>query len=256
MNSTSTTTQALGFNGRFYSLWNVTDCSIHNELFDQTITWYTRVRKVSKYDHIALKKFPGLSILPILDGRQGNFVDYGEKVYNNINRFRCGKYAGELIEAHLDDMQYIKWYYGIAYDEHKKYIHEVLMNNGCEEIKNIIKINGFKVKKTDIILPEEIARRNEMNSISNNINTTIEIKHWLNENGEYIGENKNIIYKFDSYKECYYDGFTYYKPAINGVGKNVKGKSIKITNYMSSVDNFGKMTINITNFEVVKQSKK
>lgn len=62
---------------------------------------------------------------------------------------------------------------------------------------------------------------------------------------------KEITFQFDEVKECYYRGYSYFLPVINGKSKRIKNKTIRITDFeILDIDN---LIVKINNLEIVKK---
>ena len=187
--------------------------------------------------------YPEVEIDMNLKGHKPIFFSIEEKI-QDYDKFRFGKYKGYLI-SECTDFDYLKWYYHECAWESRPYIQEVLMNAGYQFLTSFYYSDrdGEKECKRcsdDIYSPEEweayIERdKKELETMKNlqSIFSNLEfiVDHNVDEAGGYYDEESGITYFFPEVKECYYSGYRYYLPSVNGKGKKIKNKKVIVNEF-------------------------
>ena len=242
--------KVIGFANKFYTLWEVTtETRPLGNGHSYLITHFTYIKNISFDKNVAIAKYPDAKIDEDLRGKTKSFQTRKE-VWDNVDTFRFGKYAYESIENGPASLDYIAWYWDQVYGDHKDYVAKVLTDNGYEIRKYYI--NGHEYEH--LMSPEALKNEKIMNAkiaeVTNKINNGDDIILHIDSNPNEYGEIyiDDIKYTFDEVKENYYDGYYYYLPALNGKGKRVKNKDIKVK--IEIVDN----KFIIKSFEVLKMT--
>ena len=223
----------IGFANKFYTLWDVIEnITEHNNYRDvQYICNY--IKNISYDLDVVREKYPDVEIWETLKGKHISFVTEPKRVYTDIETFRFGKYDGKRIDE-VTNTKYILWYVNEIYDEdHKMYVESVLINK-----YNYIKYNDcfITVDEYNDIIETENKQIEFLNRINNNEPIEYTPIFNLSEccvDGKTYGALiiNNVTFVFTDIVENWYNGFTYYLPAINGKGKRIKNKTIVITDY-------------------------
>ncbi|MCH5167424.1 MAG: hypothetical protein J1F35_05965 [Erysipelotrichales bacterium] len=202
--------------------------------------------------------YPDLEIDTELKGHKPIFFDTSEKI-NDYNKFRFGQYKGQLI-SECANYSYLKWYYHECAWESRPYIQEVLEEAGYQILSSFYYLDEDGEKEcrrlTDnIYSPEEWENylkkdREELETIKSlRKASSFEFipESNLDDAGGYYDEESGTTYFFPEVKECYYSGYRYYIPVINGKGKRIKNKKIVVTEFETNPIN---RTVKIKSFKV------
>ena len=258
--------KAIGFANKFYTLWEVySESRPLGNGRSYIVTHHTYVKNISVDKETAFNKYPEAPFDENLRGHTRSWESTKE-VWDNVDTYRFGKYAYTKISNF--DLDYLAWYWDNIYDEdHKAYVEKVLLENGyeieeCE--RDIYSSYGEVVgKKTERILrsPEFIkAREERAKRMVERLDTLATYEPFIivpssnvDDEGYYLGED-DVFYHFQEVKEQYYAGFNYYIPALNGKGKRVKNKNVKVKKYNYYIDenHNNNIVVEILDFEIVK----
>lgn len=248
----------IGFANKYYTLWDVTEHVENNEYSKYVWYTYSFIKNISMDKEKAFNSYPNINFDETLKGKSITFTTKKKEVWDNVDTFRYGRYKGKKI-AEINDIKYIEWYYNnVLDDEHKKHVLEILLDNGYSfDVVKWVDSDNIEHESKCLIDPEtktELDKsNNEFNILKNSVknNEIIEIKFLknLDNNGNY--REGNVIYHFNKYSLKTYNGYDYSIPTINGKGKLIKNKNVKITNYTYS-ENDDTLKINIEDFKILK----
>ena len=249
--------KVIGFTNKFYTLWEVTeDTRDLGNGHKYVVTHFVYVKNISFDKETAFSKYPGVAFDENLRGKTASF-NTEKEVWDNVDRFRFGKYKYEKIDNY--DLNYLTWYWDQVSGDHKEYVASVLKANGYEVRKSTFtNYNGDETTTYYLMSPEALENEKKsmaaydkaLNSLKNNEEISFIPEYNLNEDGEYRDEN--LIFHFNETKEMCYNGYPYYLPVLNGKSKRFKNKNVKVTSYTFKENENGTITVNVENFEISK----
>ena len=247
---------AIGFSGKYYSLWE-------GKVVTRTMEWGSETRRYYSFKKLLGKNldkikaaYPGVEINEKLNGRRRNFEEFDKRIISSPNHFHFGKYARTRIDE-CEDLNYLEWYVEQITDnkEHLDVVTRYLEKNGYEI--------SWCGKKIYLLNPIEIKRRGLTKDKYKDILKKIETGEPifiapdknLNGDGVYYNPNMEITYKFKEFSHYYGGGYWYTLPTINGTGKRIKFKNVTITKYTYEFDEKGNLIINVDEFNVKGKKK-
>ena len=246
-------TQKIGFTNKYYTLWYLMEKTEFGEKWGYMKNVSMDIEKVKEL-------YPDVEIDINLKGHKPIFFGNEEKV-KDYDKFRFGKYKGQMI-SECSDYNYLKWYYFECAYESRPYIQEVLIDAGYQILGSFFYMDedGEKECKRcsdEIYSPEEwedyLKRDKEELETIKSIRTATSFEFIpecnVDNAGGYYDEESGITYFFPEVKECYYSGYLYYVPAINGKGKRIKNKRIIVTEFETNPMN---QTVKIKSFKIEK----
>lgn len=248
------TITAIGFANKFYTLWQIIEETKplgngHNYV----VTHFNYIKNISFDKETALAKYPNATLDENLRGKTISWKTEKE-IWENVDTFRFGKYKYQNIEK-TNDINYTAWYWENVFDEeHKKFVGSFLKKNGYE-IRNW---EGETTSGEYLVSPEDLAKEAAnlegvdkiLNICKNNAELELNPTRNLDEFGEY--REGDVIYKFNNFKEMYYQGYIYGLPMDSkGKTKRIKNKTLKIVNYTYELNN-KVLTISINDFNITK----
>lgn len=229
----------IGFTNKMYTLWQKTFIENNYGGYDT----YTYVKNISMDFEEAKKQYPNAEIDLTLRGHKEITRMVFEKPQYNDDEFSFGKYAGQKI-AESTDYNYLEWYYGqIDGDTTRK-----------EIIKSILEPLGYGFRGEHCIMnPEwyqDYLKEKATEEAAKKMVESGNIEFIPEYNIDYEGEINvdGILYKFENVQECYYSGFSYYLPMLNGKSKRIKNKKVIVTEFEKLEND----TILIKNFKIEK----
>ena len=241
----------IGFNKKFYTLWEVKTSEETEECGVKTITTiYTFVKNISKDLSKVQSKYPGVKI-----DRNVNCAMHSYKTtkleWILNDRFRFGKYRGQKFSK-VNDLDYTEWYFRNCESDRLHY----------EELMKFLKGHGYEfIIYDDMITPgmitpeeqvlnnaEKMHVQNLMGALAKGLPVTFVPTSNVSDEGLYF--DNGIIFKFPEVKENYYNGFVYYTPAINGKGKRVKNRTVEVTDYTFTMKDIRTVEVSISKFNV------
>lgn len=252
---------AIGFAEKYYTLWYVdTYTRTIREGQDEIVTRYTYVKNISFDRKRAFAQYPNARFIEDLRGKTRSW-DSVKVVWTNVNTFRFGKYNGQSID-NCTDTNYIVWYWGEVYGEHKDYVSGVLESRGYEiriSESEYVDYDGNVKKQTyySALSPTDLENERIAEQKADEFKTMLDsgnpfnlfVEYNPNEEGLYKYED--VLYKFAEVGENYYNGYTYYLPMLKGKQKRVKGKTISVKKYDYTEDERN-IIVNIYDFAVNK----
>lgn len=233
---------AIGFANKFYTLWTIEEETrpLGNGC-NYVVTHYNYIKNISFDRETALAKYPEATFDETLRGMTRSWSSKPKEVWTDDTVFRFGKYKYDSIE-NSSDTNYIAWYYGqISDGDHKDFITKVLESRGFEFRTCTYMTTDYTTSKeyeksyirmmTPEDLLEEKKEQEKLEELIKKANegTPVEIEISYNPDEEGLIRCDGILYKFPEVKENWYNGFIYYTPVVNGVGKRVKNKTIIAT---------------------------
>lgn len=249
--------KVIGFANKFYTLWEVTkDTRSLGNGRSYVITHFCFVKNISFDKETAIAKYPDAPIDECLRGKTASWESKKE-VWDNVNTFRFGKYMYDNIDT-CSDTNYIAWYWGQVYTEHKDHVTEVLKSRGYEiRTRSWVNYEGYTRVDEYLMSPEALEAEAKENA------ELVEVENMLKEgnlltftavcNLDELGETHDgyITYKFPETKEMEYRGWPYWLPMKNGKAKRIKNKTITVTKYTFEKNNYG-YTVNVIDFDIAK----
>lgn len=164
-----------------------------------------------------------------------------------------GYYAGTLISS-ITDTRSLIWSYFNESDERCVNIEAQLNSLGLFKYEHN-GIDFLSKEEIDIRITKETNRINAINAMnaifdkySNGGEIEIYCPKNLNSYGWIIIDEIN--YKFKHFKELYYNGYNYGLPTKNGVGKKIKGKTLKAS-VQSAIDSDGGRYLLVSDFDIL-----
>lgn len=250
--------KVIGYNNKFYTLWDVTTSTTElNPGKIRITTTYNFIRNLSKIKETAFEMAPGIEFIETLDSRRRCFSTYTTE-YTAVDTFRYGKYNGKKI-AEVNDLGYTSWYWETITDEnHKKFVMNYLCANGYET-RTCYNEDGteYEILVSPEDIEKEIAAAESVNAAVEKFENgeTFEITpdRNINSDGDLLGEGR-IVYHFNEFKyipETYYaPGYTL--PVLGGHAKRIKNKTVIVTEYTHEIAESGEIIVNIINFKIAK----
>lgn len=241
--------KVIGFTNKFYTLWEVTeDTRDLGNGHKYVVTHFVYVKNISFDKETAFSKYPGVAFDENLRGKTASF-NTEKEVWDNVDRFRFGKYKYEKIDNY--DLNYLTWYWDQVSGDHKEYVASVLKANGYE-------IRTWGDNSQYLMSPEalENERKEQMRMnaslelLNNNDSFEICFDHNPDEDG--YCRVDDILYHFREVKENWYNGFPYYLPVLNGKSKRIKNKNINVKKFTVETSDNGSIVVEILDFEIVK----
>ena len=163
------TTTAIGFANKFYTLWQITEETIHlGNGHSRIVTHYTYIKNISFNKETAIAKYPNAKLNENLHGKTQSW-NTEKDIWDNVDTFRFGKYKYEKIEA-VNDLLYTAWYWDqISDEDHKNFVSEFMINNGYE-IRTNTYIDYYGEAKTAeyLMFPEELEEERINNEATKN----------------------------------------------------------------------------------------
>ena len=214
----------IGFTNKYFTLWDVSSSTnygtdANGKHYPMSITTsYTYYQNLSMDEGKAIEKakIKGVTELDVDSDLRGvhrswertKQIEYDYEDY----QFRFGKYDKEDIRK-CPDSDYIKWYYG----ETK---NEIAMNRLVELDDNYVVFEG------ELLTQEQNENRLLRGSRISQMKKDGFIDVFVERNIDYDGmiNISGIEFIFEERNACYYAGFEYYIPKINGKGKRIKNK--------------------------------
>jgi len=241
--------KAIGFANKFYTLWEISTSrqSLGNGRYYQ-FTRYTYIKNISMDREVAFSKYPGIEFNESLRGKSKSWESC-KTIWDNVDTYRFGKY--QYMKIGNFDLDYLAWYWDNVYDDHKKYVENILVDNGYVVENN----HGHEI----ILSPSEVEERNQMKKkfqqqvdlISSSVILYLTPNHNIDYDGYY--RDDDLVYHFQEVKENYYAGTYYYLPVLNGKAKRIKNKTLKITNFTYTINQqLNDINIEVLDFEVEK----
>ena len=165
--------------------------------------------------------------------------------YTNDDTFRFGKCKGQNI-ANVHDLDYTCWYFKNIENNHKEWVKNWLLDNGCE-FRMSYRDEEYAVTPERLNKERETAKRveNTINEASEGKTVYLFIPGNLDSSGKITIDG--VTYTFPKIKSQHYMGFTYYIPVRNGAPKRIKNKTIKARLMYFDGEIF------VSNFEVVNK---
>lgn len=224
----------IGFGGEYYTLWYKQD---NNHL--------TYLKNVSKDRKTAEELYPGVEID---EGLKGYFYEKREyipdPIYTTPNVFKFGMYKGTTIysegsefkDSYVDYVAYVITFFSMEEDilavekllersgRYKTFIHKDIDGK-------IVSISCVTIERYKKMLVAEEKLNEFLKVVESGDSFVIPMEKNPDGEGCLYGLLDSLTVKFKDYKVCYYNGFEYSLPTINGKGKRVKGKEIKVTKY-------------------------
>lgn len=261
------TNYVIGFAEEFYTLWTYTKEDSYSTRY--TANGVQHFKSGEKHIYIYLKNvsksldkvkelYPGVEIYEELRGKKSEYTEsdgYADKVEYSADILVKGKYALKPIKE-INDTKYLIWYF-----ENVESGYNSERNQNIE--KRLLEL-GY-VKCDDIFYTKEMAeelaeRKNVSKSILEQFETEGELIVDFTKNLNYLGRYtyNDVEIKFEEYKTMNYSGYEYSLPTINGKGKKIKNKSVKlivqtgkiVDQYHSENDNF--IGLIVKSFEIQK----
>lgn len=260
----------ISFANKFYTLWHyeyehIIDYDRKQE-YDYTKATY--IKNISFDKDVAFAKYPNLKFDDSLRGKSRSF-DY----YSNVKEifephtFRFGKYK-HMKFVDCDDINYMRWYFdSLQLDEITEDIQPLV--DKVSKTYVLYKRNNWRYQfitqeEYDSLIAYDQLNKDVVTSLSKNGWAIITINsNWLDsvdaddikdidEECAYIFCNTDTnMFILPKELTRYYEGNYYssggYKAAINGVGKNLKNKKIKVY-----ADKIEKGVYMVNSFEIIK----
>lgn len=256
----------ISFANKYYTLWYVVVYHIVDRergyKYDDVRATY--IKNISMSKEVALAKYPDTPWNTMLQGKSRSFCYTTEKVRIDTYCFRYGKYCGMKFE-NCTDYDYMVWYFGNESYEHRRgeisddlkpLVDKVLANTDYVLYKDNSGVY-------DLITPEcyenIMARKRHNEAIASTFDDGYAIvdvlSNWLYERKDYYRLEVDCKYSFLFAEEntIYYPG-NYYssggnKPALNGKGKNLKNKKVKLYIHKDTTEDD---TYIVDGFEILK----
>lgn len=244
---------AIGFGGKYYTLWEIVPEVIEEDGYKKIINWYYFVKNLSKHREKAIAQYPDASIMMNLNS--GMYVYKTTKIeWLTNDRFRFGKYKGKKF-SDINDVNYTEWYFKACQAQKDDRLH-------YEELMKFLQKFGYTFVVTeDSIIPQMTTPeehvlvatetrnvRNIMSTLTKKLPVSFVPTSNISEDGEYF--DNGIIYKFPEVKMNHYNGFRYYMPVINGKGKRIKNKTVEVSEYEFSMKDIHTVEVRISKFNI------
>lgn len=220
--------EIIGFATQFYTLWNVNTypiCDYKGKQIGER-TQYNYIKNISKSLDEVKSNFPNTPIDMSLKGeREFSRCSYYEKEVIPYTCYQYGQYKYQEIED-VNDNSYLCWYYrnGVS-EEQKTYI------------ENLLRKKGYVCEDNRIYTDQEVKYQNEVDKYCDESNM-FEFVSLTNLRSDdritgftYDDKFETVFFSFDEIKECYYNGYNYYLPLVNGKAKRIKNKRIRVTDF-------------------------
>lgn len=233
----------IGYANVFYTLWYVTEetCQSGNETYK--IFHFNFVKNISKSYDVAREQYPDAPYNETLKGKSRSFTER-KRIEYSVDCFGFGKYTGkELVDC--EDYPYLMWYYNADLNPARRAI-----------IRPILIAQGYGFTDTDQCLDpvewDEFKEYEELRIQARERieNSNVDFTPTCNPDCDGLLLCNEITYHFPNVKECYYQGFSYYIPLLNGKGKRIKNKQVVVKSF--EVENLEDRIIKVIDFEVVK----
>jgi uncharacterized protein (DUF3820 family) len=209
----------IGFATEFYTLWDMqeekryqTDAYGKQWLVETTYRYFY-IRNISTSIEKVKSQYPNTCIDKSLHGIQER--EWHKVVRSNMpdNYLSFGKYKGRTVEdVATFDFQYLLW----------------VLDNGVESLCNSIKAT-HQYKEWEANEQAQVQEKlKAIQPLSDGVCRLTLLHNPIN--GCAIAEiasNHRVEFRFAQTKECFYNGFSYELPIINGKAKRVKGKEIE-----------------------------
>lgn len=261
------TNYVIGFAEEFYTLWTYRKEEQYStrytangeEHFKSGVKHiYYYLKNISKSLDKVKELYPELEIYEELRGQKNQYTysdGYADRVEYSADILAKGKYALKPIKE-IEDANYLIWYFENVENgndsERNQNIAERLIELGYVKIDN----SFFTKEKADAIAQKQIVKE----SILKQFETEGELIIEFTKNLDYLGyyNYNGVEIKFEEFKTMNYNGYEYSLPTINGKGKKIKNKSVKLVlktdkivdRYYSEEDNF--IGLIVKSFEIQK----
>lgn len=262
----------LSFANKYYTLWYVEEDHIVDTTrgyeFDDIRATY--IKNVSMNKDTAIAKYPDTPWNTSLQGKSRSFSYHANMKPIETYSFTMGRYKG-MKYADCTDYKYMVWYFNSFPSDQREDLTSFmpLVNAVTENTDYILyEVEGNTRSWYTLITPAEYQEIVEERLYNEQIASTFAdgyaivevLSNWLCEesSGYYSLHTKGkYTFLFDENDTVYYPG-NYYssggnKPAINGKGKNLKGKRVKL--YITQDGNAARVNSNtylVTKFEILK----
>lgn len=248
---------AIGFGGKFYTLWDIrVDTSYYTIMTADGEKSFpssenhscTYIKNVS-FDIVKVKEiYPNLEICEDLKGKNGNF-DFIKLPILPAIFINKGKNRGTVI-SQCNDLETLYF----SYHNEKEVERLNNIENRLIELGAVYFEDRWYDTQSEVdVIIENVDKYKKVTDFYKDFQNGGDIEVVLDRN---LGRNgsisiENINYKFSEYKEMYYNGYNYALPSINGKGKKVKGKTLKL-NVVSSYDEYDECwSMNVKSFEIL-----
>lgn len=232
----------IGFTTKYYTLWNVETSG--------EWTTYTYVQNLSMDYEKARAKKPNALVDLSLKGH------HSFRVRNIIptDCFLFGKYKGEPLFEHTDDIDYMAWYANhVDNDSYKANAVAFLTNKGYKELNG--KMYTEEEYKKQLILIERFplfkakVEKNETFRFIPSKNLTLGYSENDAEIATMVIPFCKIVFTDFAKKE--YKGYNYCLPTLNGREVAIKGKRVVVDEYTAMpTDEEMQYEINIKKFHI------
>ena len=244
----------------YFTLWDVTSNEQYgtdlngNPYLQYIHTNYTYYQNLSMDESKAVQKAKDKGVTNLepdeeLRGRNRSWKStktFDEPKVENV--FTFGKYSGELFMEN-EDVDYMKWYY-----DNGTFVSE----NSKETMKNrILELDSEKY----VWYNDELMERELMETLME-VDTK---KEFIKANGYvdvFVDRNVDgydhtlyadgIWFRFDEVKENYYNGYSYFLPMMNGKGKRIKNKNVRMFISKEAGEN-SPFDYEVSSFEIIKK---
>jgi hypothetical protein len=209
------TKMAIGFTTEYYTLWSIsTDIRYANEYTTYQVTNFVFIQNLSKDLDKAVAKAIEMGVTDTevdtdLYGRKNSWNDRKPNEIDLEKLPYCEKHDLFMICcANRTENT----------TEVRKKAVEVLLQKGYAVMVGSVLVD---INDAEYLKAVKENWENRMNYV--------ELEFIMETNCDCQGGYLN--FQFSSIKECYYNGYTYCLPCVNGKGKKVKGKKIIVTEY-------------------------
>lgn len=220
--------KVIGFANKFFTLWDVTDHTESSNGIEYVWKTYSFIKNISFDRNVVEETYPGVEIDETLRGHSHSFETAKQPVYNDVDSYRFGKYAGRKIEE-VNDCDYLS-----------RYISNPLETSHIDFCAKVLEENGYSVKRfkngdARVMTKYEIETQEKVNKLHSELKSgnlfTVNMEKNLDETGMTYVNDGLICLNFKDYSVREYNGYPYALPTVNGKGKRVKGKELEITDY-------------------------
>lgn len=261
---------AIGFGTQFFTLWNLsTEFQYSQTPSGQYVctgyfTRYSYLGKLSKDLEKAKSKCEerGIKISVVDENLRGSrsWTSRPEKNFCEIPKSECsvfqfGKYDNQKISECID-FNYLSWYYS---ETKNKFAQEVLIASGQfelfvwehdGEVELMTTERAFQIRERlqkqsqSIVVADEIRRTGFAEFIATkNLSSNGCIRAEIN--------GGNVNFYFPEFRVLFYNGYEYALPVLNGTGKKIKGKTIRVNVISDGFNEREEEQFKVTSFEVI-----
>jgi len=258
----------IGFATQFYTLWNVTKEDIYSTVISANGENHfksgerficTYIKNVSTDLNKVKELYPNAPIDENLRGQSRDF-EYSTGTKGTIyasDVFTRGYNKGLPIFL-CNSIKDLKWALENEYDsERVRNIKTQLISLGMVEFEG--KMYDTQMEVDDIInqrSESELLRKKSeaiYSALANGGEITINFTKNLSSSGRYYDAENGVSFLFNDIRNYSYNGYDYSLPVLNGTGKKIKGKAVKI-NAKSQEDEFseyGGLILVVESFKII-----